>query len=134
MLIAWRAARPLRDLTRAARTNPALRDATPLEEEGPSDMRDLIAAFNAYRTRIATMLSDKDRMLGAVGHDLRTPLASLRVRVEQVEDDALRDKMIASIEEMTAMLRDILALARSGEGTEAQAGRASGRESGCQDV
>ena len=120
MLIAWRAARPLRDLTRAARANPALRDAPPLKEEGPSDMRDLIAAFNAYRARIATMLSDKDRMLGAVGHDLRTPLASLRVRVEQVEDEALRDKMIASIEEMTAMLSDILALARSGAGTEAQ--------------
>lgn len=120
MLIAWRAAGPLRELTRAARTNPALRDATPLDEDGPSDVRDLIAAFNAYRGRISTMLSDKDRMLGAVGHDLRTPLASLRVRVEQVEDDVLRDKMIASIEEMTAMLTDILALARSGAGTEAQ--------------
>lgn len=120
MFIAWRAARPLRDLTRAARANPALRDAEPLEEEGPSDVRDLIGAFNAYRGRITTMLSDKDRMLGAVGHDLRTPLASLRVRVEQVDDDALRDKMIASIEEMTAMLSDILALARSGAGTEAQ--------------
>ena len=118
MVIAWRAAAPLRDLTRAARSNPALRDATPLEEEGPSDVRDLIIAFNAYRGRIATMLSDKDRMLGAVGHDLRTPLASLRVRVEQVEDGALRDKMIASIEEMAAMLTDILALARSGAGTE----------------
>ena len=120
MLIAYRAARPLRDLTRAARANPALRDAEPLEEEGPSDVRDLIAAFNAYRGRISTMLSDKDRMLGAVGHDLRTPLASLRVRVEGVEDDKLRDKMIATIEEMTAMLSDILALARSGAGTEAR--------------
>lgn len=120
MVIAYRAAAPLRDLTRAARGNPALRDTTPLEEEGPSDVRDLIRAFNAYRARIATMLSDKDRMLGAVGHDLRTPLASLRVRVEGVENDALRDKMIASIEEMTAMLTDILALARSGAGTEAQ--------------
>lgn len=120
MVIAYRAAAPLRDLTRAARTNPALRDTTPLDEEGPSDVRDLIAAFNAYRARISTMLSDKDRMLGAVGHDLRTPLASLRVRVEQVDDDKLREKMIASIEEMTAMLTDILALARSGAGTEAQ--------------
>lgn len=120
MVIAWRAAAPLRDLTRAARSNPALRDATPLEEEGPSDVRDLIIAFNAYRGRIATMLSDKDRMLGAVGHDLRTPLASLRVRVEQVEDETLQGKMIASIEEMTAMLSDILALARSGAGTEAR--------------
>lgn len=120
MLIAWRAAAPLRGLTRAARANPALRDTLPLKEEGPSDVRDLISAFNAYRARIGTMLSDKDRMLGAVGHDLRTPLASLRVRVEQVDDDVLRDKMIASIEEMTAMLTDILALARSGAGTEAQ--------------
>ena len=120
MVIAYRAARPLRDLTRAARANPALRDTTPLDEEGPSDVRDLIAAFNAYRARIATMLSDKDRMLGAVGHDLRTPLASLRVRVEGVEDDRLREKMVASIDEMTAMLADILALARSGAGTEAQ--------------
>lgn len=120
MVIAYRAARPLRDLTRAARANPALRDTTPLDEEGPSDVRDLIAAFNAYRMRIATMLSDKDRMLGAVGHDLRTPLASLRVRVEGVDDDRLRDKMIASIDEMTAMLADILALARSGAGTEMQ--------------
>ncbi|MGV1683371.1 sensor histidine kinase [Sphingopyxis sp. NJF-3] len=120
LLIAWRAAAPLRDLTRAARTSPALRDAEPLAEAGPSDVRDLIGAFNAYRARIAAMLSDKDRMLGAVGHDLRTPLASLRVRVEQVEDAALRDKMITSIEEMAAMLADILALARSGSGNEAR--------------
>jgi signal transduction histidine kinase len=110
---------PFRDLTRAAHASPALHEAVPLDEAGPSDVRDLIAAFNAYRARIAAMLSDKDRMLGAVGHDLRTPLASLRVRVEQVEDDLLRDKMIASIDEMTAMLADILALARSGAGTEA---------------
>ncbi|ENY80305.1 sensor histidine kinase [Sphingopyxis sp. MC1] len=119
ILIAWRVAAPLRELTRAVRANPAARDLQPIDEAGPSDVRDLIAAFNAYRARIGTMLADKDRMLGAVGHDLRTPLASLRVRVEQVDDDRLREKMIASIEEMTAMLADILALARSGAGTEA---------------
>lgn len=118
MLIAWRAAKPLRALTQAARANPMLRDVEPIEEKGPTDVRELIHAFNSYRERIGTMLSDKDRMLGAVGHDLRTPLASLRVRVEQVDNDMLREKMIASIEEMTAMLVDILALARSGAGTE----------------
>lgn len=121
IVIAWRAAGPLGGLTRAARASPALRDTVPLAEEGPSDVRDLIAAFNAYRARIAGMLADKDRMLGAVGHDLRTPLASLRVRVEQVDDERLRDKMIASIDEMTAMLTDILALARAGAGTEVPA-------------
>lgn len=118
MLIAWRAAAPLRDLTRAARSHPAARDAPPLEEAGPSDVRDLISAFNAFRASIAAMLAEKDRMLGAVGHDLRTPLASLRVRIEQVDDERLRGKMVASIDEMAAMLTDILALARSGAGTE----------------
>ncbi|NJS15725.1 MAG: hypothetical protein HC788_15480 [Sphingopyxis sp.] len=83
-------------------------------------MRDLMTAFNAYRTRIDTMMADKDRMLGAVGHDLRTPLASLRVRVEQVADDPLRERMIGSIDELTMMLNDILALARSGAGIEAR--------------
>ncbi len=120
IVIAWRAASPLRILAGAARASPALRDLEPLKEEGPSDVRDLIAAFNAYRMRISTMLSDKDRMLGAVGHDLRTPLASLRVRVEQVDDDNLRNKMVATIDEMAAILTDILALARSGVGTELQ--------------
>lgn len=118
LLIAWRAAQPLRTLTQAVRRDP-MGDGPPLLEEGPSDVRDVISAFNASRARIGTMLADKDRMLGAVGHDLRTPLASLRVRVEAVEDENLRDKMIATIDEMTAMLTDILAVARSGAGKEA---------------
>ncbi|MGB3847891.1 MAG: ATP-binding protein, partial [Sphingopyxis sp.] len=105
-------------LTQAVRRDPA-GEGPPLDEEGPSDVRDVIAAFNASRTRIGTMLADKDRMLGAVGHDLRTPLASLRVRVEAVDDEGLRDKMVATIDEMTAMLSDILAVARSGAGKEA---------------
>jgi signal transduction histidine kinase len=119
MLVAWRASKPLNSLTRAARANPMLRDVEPIAEEGPTDVRELIRAFNGYRARIDAMMADKDRMLGAVGHDLRTPLASLRVRVEQVDNDILRDKMITSIEEMTAMLADILALARAGSVTEA---------------
>lgn len=118
LLIAWRAAQPLRTLTHAVRRDP-MGDGPPLVEEGPSDVREVIGAFNASRARIGAMLADKDRMLGAVGHDLRTPLASLRVRVEGVEDDNLRDKMIATIDEMTAMLTDILAVARSGAGKEA---------------
>lgn len=119
MLVAWRASKPLTELTRAARGNPMLRDVEPIAESGPTDIRELIRAFNGYRARIDAMMTDKDRMLGAVGHDLRTPLASLRVRVEQVDNDKLREKMIASIEEMTAMLADILALARAGSVTEA---------------
>jgi signal transduction histidine kinase len=118
LFIGWRVSRPLSELTASVRGAMPGQRAVALAPRGPADVRDLMAAFNAYRGRIDTMLIDKDRMLGAVGHDLRTPLASLRVRVEQVADAPLRERMIASIDEMTVMLNDILAVARTGAGME----------------
>ncbi|MCB8828845.1 two-component sensor histidine kinase, partial [Escherichia coli] len=58
-------------------------------------------------------------MLGAIGHDLRTPLAALRVRIESVEDDADRTRMADTITEMNRTLDDILSLARVGRPSEA---------------
>lgn len=89
-----------------------------LEETGPADMRRLIAAHNAMETRIAALLDEKDVMLGAIGHDLKTPLAALRVRIENVPDDAQRAQMAQSIEELTTSLDDILNLARVGRASE----------------
>ena len=68
--------------------------------------------------RIGTMLDEKDIMLGAIGHDLKTPLSALRVRVESVKDDKLRSKMVASIEDLHQSLDEILLLARVGRGQE----------------
>ncbi|MEM8726117.1 MAG: ATP-binding protein, partial [Pseudomonadota bacterium] len=85
-----------------------------LEESGPADARKLIAAHNAMEGRIAALLDEKDVMLGAIGHDLKTPLAALRVRIESVPDDTQRARMAASIEDITRTLDDILSLARVG--------------------
>ena len=115
LFVAWRVTRPLAGLARAAAATGSGQESAAVAESGPEDVRALIRAFNAMRERIGTMLTDKDRMMGAIGHDLRTPLASLRVRVEQIGDAALRDKMAATISEMAAMLDDILALARAGQ-------------------
>ena len=60
------------------------------------------------------MLDEKDVMLGAIGHDLKTPLAALRVRVESVEDDTARARMVGIIEDITRTLDEILLLARLG--------------------
>jgi signal transduction histidine kinase len=60
------------------------------------------------------MLDEKDVMLGAIGHDLKTPLAALRVRIESVEDEGARHKMAATIEDITRTLDEILSLARIG--------------------
>ncbi|WP_298471138.1 ATP-binding protein [uncultured Erythrobacter sp.] len=85
-----------------------------IEESGPADTRRLIAAHNAMETRIAALLDEKDVMLGAIGHDLKTPLAALRVRIESVPDEVQRERMADSIEDITRTLDDILSLARVG--------------------
>lgn len=114
-----RLARPLKQLTGSAQQFARTGAADPVDERGPGDVRDLTMAFNAMRSRIIAMLDEKDRMLGAIGHDLRTPLASLRVRAESVEDDGERARMSETIDEMNRMLEDILSLARAGRSTEA---------------
>ncbi|MFT3964992.1 MAG: ATP-binding protein [Sphingobium sp.] len=105
---------PLGNLTTSARDYTPHAAHAPLSERGPEDVRELTRAFNDMQTRIGAMLAEKDHMLGAIGHDLRTPLASLRVRVESVEDAEEREQMTATIEDMHQMLEDILALARAG--------------------
>lgn len=85
-----------------------------LAETGPADTRRLIAAYNAMEQRIAALLDEKDVMLGAIGHDLKTPLAALRVRIESVPDEIHRSRMAESIEDIAATLDDILMLARVG--------------------
>lgn len=118
LFAARRLSRPLRDLTRAAeqfggRTVPEM-----VQPRGPQDLRQAIEAFNAMNHRVVALLDEKDRMLGALGHDLRTPLASMRIRAESMEPEEERERLIASIEEMTATLEEILVFARSGRARE----------------
>lgn len=116
-----RAARSLGRLTDAAAGFGGAGEAKPdLQVDGPADIRRLTEAFNDMQDRIAAMLTEKDRMLGAIGHDLRTPLASLRLRAEAVADGQERERIIATCEEMSATLEDILTLARLRQSGEAR--------------
>lgn len=114
-LLIRRITRPLAQLTtRVDHFTQQPDRAIALEESGPDDVRKLIAAHNAMEASVASMLDEKDVMLGAIGHDLKTPLAALRVRIESVEDGDQRARMAQSIEDITATLDDILSLARVG--------------------
>ena len=114
-LIVGRITRPLAALTGRVERFAERRDTTgQLAAQGPQDMRRLIIAHNAMEDSIAALLNEKDVMLGAIGHDLKTPLAALRVRIESVEDETERAKMAATIEDIARSLDDILSLARVG--------------------
>ncbi|HEX2762553.1 MAG TPA: HAMP domain-containing sensor histidine kinase [Allosphingosinicella sp.] len=115
---ARRLSRPLRALTAAAEGFDGRGDVPPVQPRGPADVRLAVEAFNAMNRRTAGMLDEKDRMLGAIGHDLRTPLASLRIRAENMGPPEERERLVATVEEMAAALEDILTLARTGRARE----------------
>jgi signal transduction histidine kinase len=75
-----------------------------LPERGPREVRTLTAAFNAMQEQLRTWTEDRTQMLVAIGHDLRTPIASLWLRAEMIEQDELRIAMIATIRQMGEMV------------------------------
>ena len=86
--------------------------APPLREQGPRELRTATRAFNRMQERLKRFIDDRTRMLAAMSHDLRTPLTRLRLRAEFVEDPEQQQKMLAELDEMTAMIDGTLAFAR----------------------
>jgi signal transduction histidine kinase len=110
--------KPLRALDARLSDDGLGSGAPPVEPRGPDDVRKLIDSFNRAEERVNAMLTEKDVMLGAIGHDLKTPLSALRVRIESVEDEDERTKMAMTVDEMVQILDDILVLARLGRSIE----------------
>ncbi|MFO1037149.1 MAG: ATP-binding protein [Geminicoccaceae bacterium] len=84
----------------------------PLAEAGPDEVRRTTRAFNAMQTRLHSFVEDRTRLLAALGHDLRTPITALRLRAELLDDDDARERMLSTLDEMTAMTEATLAYAR----------------------
>lgn len=103
---------------RTLRPIAALADATEhvgrgggvtVPEDGPGEVRRLIRAFNAMQARIRQLIDDRTQALAAVGHDLRTPLARLRLRSDAIGDTSLRRAVRGDVGEMDAMVGSLLA-------------------------
>jgi signal transduction histidine kinase len=115
---AGRVARPIAGLTAAAE-RLGRGDALFLApEEGPQDVRAAASAFNTMAARLRRLIEDQRALLSAVGHDLRTPIASLRIRTELVKDPELQARMLSSLSEMERLTEAALAAARGGESGE----------------
>lgn len=112
-LVARIATRPLRQLADAADKLDISRAGEPLPEQGSREVRAATRAFNRMQKRIYEDVRERTGMLAAITHDLQTPLTRLRLRLEKLPDEALRDKLVGDMQAMQQMLQEGLELARS---------------------
>ncbi len=87
-------------------------NAPPLPEVGPSEVRTAAVAFNTMAARIRRFVQDRTFLIAAIGHDLRTPITRMKLRAEFIEDDELRGKFLADLDELEAMVAATLAFGR----------------------
>src|SRR5581483_1776065 len=93
-------------------------NAPPMPEDGPLEVAKAAAAFNLMAARIRRFVQDRTFMLTAIGHDLRTPITRLKLRTEFMDDDELRRKMLADIDELEAMVEATVAFGRDATASE----------------
>ncbi|GBQ23490.1 ATP-binding protein [Gluconacetobacter sacchari] len=115
ILIVWgvrRLVAPVGTLAAAAEALGRDVNAPPMSEDGPLEIARAAQAFNTMASRIRRFVTDRTLMLTAIGHDLRTPITRLKLRAEFVEDDELRGKFLADLDELESMVAATLAFGR----------------------
>ncbi len=111
-LIVRKMTAPLKDLSKAAEKLGTDVQAPAIPETGPVEVRRTAHAFNVMQNRIRRFVEDRTQMLGAIAHDLGTPITRLRLRAEFVEDKALRQKMLRDLDDMQDMVASTLSFIR----------------------
>jgi signal transduction histidine kinase len=86
-------------------------NASPLPERGPREVRAAAHAFNLMQARLRRFFSDRDQLVAAISHDIRTPATRLRLRAEYVEDPEVKSRMLADLREIETMTSSVLAFA-----------------------
>lgn len=112
-VFARRLAYPLKQLSEAVAALGRGQSPPPLPESGPQEVAQLSRGFNQMAANLQQMEADRVVLLASVSHDLRTPLARMRLSAEMgVNEPQLRQGMIDDIEEMDRIIHQFLDFAR----------------------
>ncbi len=95
-------------------------NAEALPERGPREVRAAAHAFNLMQERLKKSFADRDQLVAAISHDLRTPTTRLRLRAEFIDDPDQRARMLADLDEIETMTRSVLAFASGSAQPEAR--------------
>ena len=112
-IVVSRISAPMRNLARAARMVGRGNRVPRLDEEGPQEISDVARAFNQMTGDLARTDHERAVILAGVSHDLRTPLARLRLGVEMSgAPEADIQPMVSDIEEMDRIIGQFLDFGR----------------------
>lgn len=106
---------PLSGLVRAAERISHGETPEPVIQGGPRELREVIAVFNSMQEKITRLITCRTRMAAAISHDLRTPITSLCLRTELVDDPNLRTAMLRTLDDMQQMVEETLRYFRNDE-------------------
>jgi two-component system OmpR family sensor kinase len=104
---------PIDSFARAAEALGRDPHAPPMAPDGPLEIARAAAAFNRMQARLQRFVEDRTAMIGAISHDLRTPLSRIRFRMER-DPVAARAAILADIAQMDAMISSVLDFIRDG--------------------
>lgn len=104
----WRLNRPLRALGRASKLLAEGHSPPPLLAGGPYELRLLTEQFNQMVTSLRDADEARRLMLAGISHDLRTPLTRMRLSVEMMHDESLREGMLGDLQDMERIVQQFM--------------------------
>lgn len=112
LAIYWVIMRPIRALERDAEIVGLAATAIPVSETGPRELRRLSRALNRMRSRLAGLVREREQIMVAIAHDIRTGLTKLRLRMD-TSDRLTPQELEPDIAQMEHLLADMMAYARA---------------------
>lgn len=88
-------------------------EADDLPEVGPFEIRRATAAFNRMRARIRKLVAERSQALASIGHDMRTPLTRLRLRLELLTQNETTEAISRDLSGLQRMIDDALSYLRA---------------------
>ncbi len=110
-LFSRRISAPLRRFADAAEALGRDPHAPQMTLKGPAEVGTAARAFNEMQARVKRHINDRTAMVGAISHDLRTPLARIRFKLEAAPP-GLRAAVLSDVEQMEKMIGGVLAFIR----------------------
>ena len=110
-LFSRRISAPLKRFAEAAETLGRDPHAPQMTLKGPAEIGAAAQAFNEMQARLKRYILDRTAMVGAISHDLRTPLARIRFKLEQAPV-GVRESVLSDVDQMEQMIGGVLAFIR----------------------